>query len=329
MTSRVRVGIAGTGAYVPEKVLANSWFEGQVDTSDEWIVQRTGISERRMVAEGQATSDLCIEAGKRALEAARVDPKDVDLVVVGTLTPDHLLPACSVLVQQGLGATRAGAFDVNAACTGFMTAMNTCEAFVASGRAKRVLAIGGESLTRFVDYKDRSSCILFGDGAGAAVLAPWEDCKQGEVLRTTLGADASGYKFIHMISGGSRKPPTPESIAAGENFIRIAGRETYRFAVHKMAETIGQMLEGYTYDEVSVLVPHQVNQRIIDGALERLGWTSEKVIVNIDRYGNTSAASVPIAFDEAVRGGRMEKGKLVVLVAFGAGLTWGGALLRW
>jgi 3-oxoacyl-[acyl-carrier-protein] synthase-3 len=329
MTSRVRVGIAGTGAYVPEKVLPNSWFEGQVDTSDEWIVQRTGISARRMVAPDQATSDLCIEAGKRACEAAGVDPKDLDLVVVGTLTPDHLLPACSVLVQQGLGASKAGAFDVNAACTGFLTAMNTCEAFVAAGRAKRVLAIGGESLTRFVDYKDRSSCILFGDGAGAAVLAPFDECRQGEVLRTTLGADASGYKFIHMISGGSRKPPTPDTIAAGENYIRIAGRETYRFAVHKMAETIGQMLEGHTYDEVSVLVPHQVNQRIIDGALERLGWTSEKVMVNIDKYGNTSAASVPIALDEAVRAGRMEKGKLVVLVAFGAGLTWGGALVRW
>jgi 3-oxoacyl-[acyl-carrier-protein] synthase-3 len=192
-----------------------------------------------------------------------------------------------------------------------------------------VLAIGGEALTRFVDYKDRSSCILFGDAAGAAIFSPYEQCEQGEVLRTTLGADASGYKFIHMISGGSRKPPTTETLAAGENYIRIAGRETYRFAVNKMAETIEQMLEGHTYDDVSVLVPHQVNQRIIDGALERLGWNAEKVIVNIDRYGNTSAASVPVALDEAVRAGRMEKGKLVVMVAFGAGLTWGGALLRW
>ena len=329
MTTRVQVGLAGTGSYLPEKELPNSYFESLVDTSDEWIVQRTGIKSRRMVAPEQATSDLCIAAGKRALEAAKIDAQDLDLVIVGTLTPDHLLPATSVLVQQGLGATRAGAFDVAAACTGFLTAMNTAEAFIASGRAKRVLAIGAESLTRFVDYKDRSSCILFGDAAGAAVFMPHADCQQGEVLRTTLGADASGYKFIHMISGGSRKPPTPETIAAGENYIRIAGRETYRFAVQKMAETIGQMLEGYSYDELSVLVPHQVNQRIIDGALERLGWTSEKVIVNIDKYGNTSAASVPVALDEAVRSGRMEKGKLVVLVAFGAGLTWGGALLRW
>lgn len=329
MTTRVRVGLAGTGAYLPERVLPNSYFENLVDTSDEWIVQRTGIRERRMAAPEEATSDMCVLAARRALEAARVDPKDLDLIVVGTLTPDHILPACSVLVHHALGATKAGAFDCNAACTGFLTAMNTAEAFVASGRAKRVLAIGAESLTRFVDYHDRSSCILFGDAAGAAVFMPHEECRQGEVLKTTLGADGSGYKFIHMTAGGSRLPPTHATIDAGEHYIRVAGRETYRFAVHKMADTIGQMLEGHSYDDVSVVVPHQVNQRIIDGALERLGWTADKVVINIDRVGNTSAASVPVALDEAVRSGRIEKGKLVVLVAFGAGLTWGGALLRW
>ncbi len=329
MSSRVRVGLAGTGSYVPDRVVPNSYFEALVDTSDEWIVQRTGIRERHFAAPEQATSDLCILAGRRALEAARVDPKDLDLVIVGTLTPDHLLPACSVLVQQALGAKHAGAFDVNAACTGFLTAMNTAEAFVASGRAKRVLAIGAESLSRFVDFKDRTSCILFGDAAGAAVFMPHEECRQGEILRSTLGADGSGYSFIHMTGGGSRLPPTHATVDAGAHFIRIAGRETYRFAVHKMAETIAQMLEGHSYDELSLVVPHQVNQRIIDGALERLGWNSEKVVINIDRIGNTSAASVPVALDEAVRAGRLEKGKLVVLVAFGAGLTWGGALMRW
>ena len=329
MTSRVRVGLAGTGSYIPERVVPHSFFESLVDTSDEWIVQRTGIHERRFAAPEQATSDLCIQAARRALESARIDPADLDMIVLGTLTPDHLLPACSVLVQQALGATRAAAFDVNAACTGFMTAMNTAEAFVASGRARRVLAIGAETLTRFVDFKDRSSCILFGDAAGAAVFVPHDDCRQGEVLRTTLGADGSGYKFIHMTGGGSRLPPTHASIDNGDHFIRVAGRETYRFAVQKMAETIEQMLEGHSYDDVCVVVPHQVNQRIIDGALERLGWPADKVIVNIDRVGNTSAASVPVALDEAVRAGRMEKGKLVILVAFGAGLTWGGALLRW
>jgi 3-oxoacyl-[acyl-carrier-protein] synthase-3 len=329
MSTRVRVGLAGTGSYVPERVVPNSYFEALVDTSDEWIVQRTGIKERHFNAPEQATSDLCIQAGRRALEAARVDPKDLDLIIVGTLTPDHLLPACSVLVQQALGAKKAGAFDVNAACTGFLTAMNTADAFVGSGRARRVLAIGGESLSRFVDFKDRTSCILFGDGAGAAVFMPHDECRQGEILKTSLGADGAGYGFIHMTGGGSRQPPTHATIDAGEHYIRVAGRETYRFAVHKMAETIADMLEGYSYDDLSLVVPHQVNQRIIDGALERLGWTSEKVVVNIDRIGNTSAASVPIALDEAVRAGRLEKGKLVVLAAFGAGLTWGGALMRW
>ncbi|MDZ4774242.1 MAG: beta-ketoacyl-ACP synthase III [Planctomycetota bacterium] len=329
MPSRVRVGLAGTGSYVPERVVPNSFFEALVDTSDEWIVQRTGIRSRHFNAPEQATSDLATLAGRRACEAASVDPKDLDLIIVGTLTPDHLLPACSVLVQQALGATKAGAFDVNAACTGFLTAMNTAEAFVASGRAKRVLAIGAESLSRFVDFKDRTSCILFGDAAGAAVFMPHDDCKQGEVLKSSLGADGTGYKFIHMTGGGSRLPPTHATIDNGDHYIRVAGRETYRFAVHKMAETIADMLEGHSYDDVAVVVPHQVNQRIIDGALERLGWNSDKVVVNIDRIGNTSAASVPVALDEAVRAGRMEKGKLVVLVAFGAGLTWGGALLRW
>jgi len=329
MSSRVRVGIAGTGSYVPERVVANSFFEAHIDTSDEWIVQRTGIKERRFVAPDQATSDLCLIAAQRALESARLTPADLDLIIVGTLTPDHLLPGTSALLQEMLGAKRAGAFDVNAACTGFLTALNTAEAFIAAGRARHVLAIGAESLSRFVDLKDRSSCILFGDGAGAAIVAPHDECKQGEILRTSLGADGSGYKFIHMTGGGSRLPPTHETLESGEHFIRVQGRETYRFAVHKMAEIITEMMEGHTADELCLVVPHQVNQRIIDGALERLGWSEEKIMVNIQRYGNTSAASVPIAFDEAVRTGRLVKGKLVILVAFGAGLTWGGALLRW
>lgn len=329
MTSRVRVGTAGTGSYVPARVVPNSWFESRVDTSDEWIVQRTGIQTRRFVADDEATSDMALHASRRALEAARIAPEDLDLIVCGTLTPDHLLPATSALLQERLGARRAGAFDVNAACTGFMTAFSTAEAFIAAGRARRVLAIGAETLSRFVDYKDRTSCILFGDAAGAAVLAPWEDCRQGEVLRTILGADGSGYPHIHMVAGGSRMPPTIETVNAGYHHIRVNGREVFRFAVQRMSELIEELARGHEYDEIGLLVPHQVNRRIIDAALERVGWTDEKVIVNIQHYGNTSAASVPVAFDEAVRAGRAPKGKLVILVAFGAGLTWGGALLRW
>ncbi len=329
MASRIRVGIAGTGSYTPERVVPNAYFEEFLDTSDEWIVQRTGIRERRFAAEGQATSDLCVEAGKRALEAAGIRPEDLDLVIVGTLTPDYPLPSTACLVQDRLGATRAGAFDVAAACTGFMTALSTGEAFVAAGRAKRVLVIGAETLSRFVDYTDRGSAIIFGDGAGAAILTPLDECGQGEVLKTTLGADGSGYDFIHIPGGGAKAPPTHASIDAGQHFIKMRGRDVYRFAVSHMAEMIEEMLEGYDRDDLTLIVPHQVNRRIIDTALDRLEMTDEKVMINIQHYGNTSAATVPIALDEAARAGRMEKGKLVVLCAFGAGLTWGGSLLRW
>ncbi len=309
--------------------MTNHDFEQLVDTSDEWIVQRTGIRERRFVAPEQATSDLCIEAGRQALASAGIAPTDLDLVIVGTLTPDYLLPACATLVQSALGATNAGAFDVNAACTGFLTALHTGECFIAAGRARNVLTIGAESLSRFLDMSDRTSCILFGDGAGAAVLRPHSECGRGEILRSTLGADGSGYDLIHMKGGGARMPPTTESIARGDHFIRLRGREVFRFAVTKMSELIAQMVEGYDPADVSVVVPHQVNARIIEAAIERLGWPMDRVFVNIDKYGNTSAATVPMAFHEAIEQGRVEPGKLVVFVAFGAGLTWGGTLIRW
>jgi 3-oxoacyl-[acyl-carrier-protein] synthase-3 len=329
MAQRIPVGIAGTGSYVPERVVPNAFFEKLVDTSDEWIVQRTGIQERRFAAEDQATSDLSVEAAKRALESAGVKPEELDLIVLGTLTPDYLLPSTACLVQDRIGATNAGAFDVNAACTGFLTALHTGEAFVAAGRARRVLVIGAEKLTSFVDFTDRTSCIIFGDAAGAAVLTPLDECGQGEILRTTLGADGKGYDFIHMPGGGSRKPPTRETLEKREHFIRMRGRDVFRFAVTYMGEMVRKMIEGHSPDEVTVVVPHQVNKRIIEAALERLEIPSEKVVVNIEKYGNSSAATVPLALDEALREGRIEKGKLVVLVAFGAGLTWGGTLIRW
>ncbi len=329
MASRVRVGIAGTGSYVPERVVPNAEFESFLDTSDEWIVQRTGIRERRWVAEGENTSDLCVHAGKRALEAAGISAADLDLVIVGTLTPDYPLPSTACLVQDRIGATKAGAFDVQAACTGFLTAMNTAEAFIAAGRARRALVIGAEALSRFVDMSERGSCILFGDAAGAAVLMPHEDCGQGEVLRTTLGADGSGFEFIHISGGGSVHPATHDTVEAKQHYIRLKGRDVFRFAVKHMSQLIEEMLEGYDPDELGLIVPHQVNRRIIDAALDRVGMTDEKVMVNIQHYGNTSAATVPVALDEAVVQGRIEKGKLVVLVAFGAGLTWGASLIRW
>jgi 3-oxoacyl-[acyl-carrier-protein] synthase-3 len=310
-------------------VVPNSFFEEFLDTSDEWIVQRTGIQERRFAAPGQATSDLSVEAGRRALEAAGVRAEELDLVIVGTLTPDYQLPSTACIVQDALGAKNAGAFDCNAACTGFLTALHTGEAFIAAGRARRVLVVGAETLSRFVDFRDRASCIIFGDGAGAAVLTPFDECGQGEILRTTLGSDGSGYDYIHIKAGGSRLPTTAETVGAGQHFIRMRGREVYRFAVTYMGNLIEEMLREHDPSELSLIVPHQVNRRIIDAALERVNMTDDKVVVNIQRYGNTSAATVPIALDEARREGRIEKDKLVVLVAFGAGLTWGATLIRW
>jgi 3-oxoacyl-[acyl-carrier-protein] synthase-3 len=329
MTERVRVGIAGVGAYAPERVVTNDYFAEIVDTSHEWIVQRTGIRERRFAAEGETLSSMAVTAAENALKHAGLEGVDLDLIVTGTLTPDQLLPGASVLIQDRLGATGAGAFDISSACTGFLSALHTAEAFVAAGRAKRVLAVGGEILSRYIDMEDRTSCILFGDGAGAAVVTPWEECRQGEILKTSLGSDGSLYDIIHMEGGGSNVRPTAESVAAGQHLIRIRGREVYRFAVGKMAELIAEMAEGHDADEIGLVIPHQVNARIIESALEKVGWPKEKVVINIDRYANTSAATVPMAWAEAFDDGRLEKGKLVILVAFGAGVTWGASLLRW
>ena len=329
MAAIQRVGIAGTGSYLPERVVPNSFFEGIVDTSNEWIVQRTGIENRHFVSAHESTSSMSIEAARRALEAAQLEPEDLDLIIVGTLTPDHLLPACSALVQEGLGAKNAGAFDCNAACTGFMTAMSTGEAFVRAGRARRVLVIGAEALSRFVNFEDRGSCILFGDGAGAAILTPWEDCERGEILDTSLDADGSGYEYIHMKGGGSAHPPTPETLAEKIHYITVRGREVYRFAVTTMADLVQRMMEGHDPDELGLIVPHQVNLRIIESAAERIDLPMEKVFTNIQSYGNTSAASVPLALDEAFRAGLLESGKLICMPAFGAGMAWGHVLLRW
>jgi 3-oxoacyl-[acyl-carrier-protein] synthase-3 len=327
--ARVRVGIAGSGSYVPERVVPNSFFEGLVDTSDEWIVQRTGIRERRWAAEGECTSDLATRAAERALADAGIAGRDIDLVVLGTVSPDRFIPPSAPQIAERLGAVNAGVFDCNAACTGFMAAFSTGEAFVAAGRARNVLVIGAETLSRYTDLTDRSSCILFGDAAGAMVLSPFETCGQGEVLKTTLGGDGAGYQHIYMPAGGSHRPTSHETVEAREHYIRVNGREVYRFAVNKMVDMCREMLGEHDLSELGVVVPHQVNARIIQAAIERLGWPEEKVMVNIERYGNSSSGTVPLAFDEARRAGRFEKQKLVILTAFGAGLTWGGALVRW
>ncbi|MDA1062509.1 MAG: ketoacyl-ACP synthase III [Chloroflexi bacterium] len=330
MRTLTPAGIAGTGSFLPERVVTNDDFARTVDTSDEWIVKRTGIRERRFVADDQQNSDLAIGAAQRALEAAGLAPEELDLIVVGTLTADHLMPSVACQVQDRLGATKAGAFDVQSACTGFLTALHTAEAFVAAGRAKNVLVIGTEALSRYLDMSDRTSCILFGDGAGAAVVRPLADCGgQGEILRTTLGADGGGFEFIHIPHGGTKFPHNHAAYVASQHFIGLKGREVYRFAVSKMSSLITEMAAGFDPDEIGLIVPHQVNMRIIESAMARVGWGMDRTFINIDKYGNTSAASVPIALDEAYRAGKLEKGKLVVMVAFGAGLTWGASLMRW
>lgn len=325
----IPVGIAGLGSCLPDRVVTNHDLSKLVDTNDEWIVKRTGISERRWVSEGENCSDLAAEAGRRALADAGLEASDLDLIIVGTLSADYLMPSCAVLVQERLGADRAGAFDVASACTGFLTAMDAATAFVASGRAKTVLAIGTEALSRYLDMTDRTSCILFGDGAGAAVITTHEVAGNGEVLKSCLGSDGKGYDYITIPTGATKAPHNSPDYDRPNHFIRLRGREVYRFAVTKMTELIREMIEGYDPDDVALVVPHQVNMRIIESSLERLGWTEERCFLNIHRYGNTSAASVPIALDEAKREGRLVPGKLCVMVAFGAGLTWGANLIRW
>ena len=329
MSSPRAVGIAGTGMHVPERVVPNSWFEDFLDTSDEWIVQRTGIHERRYAGEGETTSTMSVAAARQACENAGIDPKDLDAILVGTLTPDYPLPSTACLVQAELGAKNAFAMDVAAACTGFIYGTQVGESLIAAGRAERVLVIGAETLSRVIDFSDRGSCILFGDGAGAAILTPHETCGQGRIVRTELGADGKGFDNIIIPGGGSKQPQGVDVLEQHGQFIHLKGREVFRFAVSIMGEMIERMAEGIDLDEVSLVVPHQVNKRIIDAAVERIDLPPERVAVNIEKFANTSAATVPMALHEAVRDGRIEKGKYVITVAFGAGMTWGASLIEW
>lgn len=329
MSDPIRVGIAGTGSYVPERRLSNLELEKMVDTSDAWIVERTGIRERRIVAEGMTCSDLAFEASRRALESSGVLAKDLDLIIVATVTADSPLPSAACLLQHRLGAEKAAAFDLAAACAGFIYATSTGKQFVKSGRYKNVLVVGAEVLSSITDYQDRNSCILFGDGAGAAVLTA--DASQGEILSTFLRGDGSGADLIHIPAGGSRLRTTHQTIEDRGHYMKLRGREVFKFAVSRMTELIESAIAKYDMkeDDLGLVIPHQVNLRVIDAALRRLEIPPEKVFTNIDRYGNTSSASIPIALDEARRAGRLVKDKYVICVAFGAGLTWGSIVLRW
>jgi len=329
MKARWAVEIAGTGAHLPTHVVTNEHFTKTLDTSDEWIVQRTGIRERRIVGPGESTLTLSAGASRQALAEAGLRPDQLDLIVHATATPDHPLPATACELQAELGCGWIPAFDIQAACSGFVYALVNAAQFIASGMASNVLTLGSETLTSITDMEDRGTAILFGDGAGAAILRPSEDPSKG-ILAAKLGADGARAKAVWVPAGGSAEPASTKTVNERLHYMKMKGRAIYKFAVTTMHSLVKETAEeaGVGLDELALVIPHQSNLRIIESAVERLGLPMEKVSINIDRYGNTSAASIPLALHEARETGRIKSGDLVMLVAFGAGLTWGSALMR-
>jgi 3-oxoacyl-[acyl-carrier-protein] synthase III len=323
------VGIIGTGRYVPERVLSNRDLEQMVDTNDEWIVTRTGISERRIAAQNQASSDLAYEASKIALKNAGVTAEEIDLIIVATVTPDMSFPSTACLLQEKLGAKKAAAFDLSAACSGFIYGLANAMNFIAAGIYKHALVVGAECLSKITDYTDRNTCILFGDGSGAVVLG---EVPEGRGFRSfELGADGSGGELLRIAGGGSRHPSSAESIDQKLHYIHMEGRDVFKFAVRIMGSAAEEALRkaGKAKEDIDLLIPHQANIRIIQSAIDRLGLPEEKCMVNLHRYGNVSAASIPIALAEAVEENRIQEGDCVVFVGFGGGLTWGASVLIW
>lgn len=324
------VGIAGLGYAIPERRVDNNYFTRFVETSDEWVVQRTGIKERRWLEDHRKPSDLFTDAAAAAITDSGLSAEDIDLIVLCTVSGDQQgIPASACIVQENLGCKNAGAFDIQAACAGFVYGLSIGSQFIKAGTYKNVLVIGGEALSRISDIYDRNSVIIFSDGAGAAVLQPHSVCQQGLIEDLTLGADGSGAQFISRPRGGGSEPITPEILAEGTHLIRLEGRAVYRFAVSRMVKLMKWGMQDQNPDDLCLMVPHQVNRRILEKAMEMLDIDENKMFINIDFYGNTSAGSVPIALTEARDQGRLEKGKLIVLAAFGSGLTWGGARIRW
>jgi 3-oxoacyl-[acyl-carrier-protein] synthase-3 len=318
----------GVGSALPDNLVPNTYFETLVDTTDEWIRDRTGIAARHFAPEGVVTSDLAEEAARKALDVAAVPPEQLDLIVCGTLTPDTPIPSTAVWVQRKLGVT-CPAFDVNAACAGFSYAMSTGAAFIGSGAAETVLVLGAEILSRVLDFTDRTTCVLFGDGAGAVLLRPAD---APGIVGSVLGADGRSAEILIIPAGGSARPPSHQTVDARDHSIRMPkGRDVFKRAVTDMAGSCRELLEksGYTPDDVDVLIPHQANARIMTAVADRLGITGDRAIVDVEEVGNTSAASIPIALDRAWRAGRIREGDLVLLTSFGAGLAWGATLIRW
>ena len=322
-------GIIGTGSYLPETIIPNEYFVKYLETSDEWITSRTGIQERRKASPGQATSDLGAEAARRAIADAGLTPLDIDMIIVATVTPDMLFPSTACLVQEKIGAYHAAAFDLSAACSGFIYGLSVANAYVATGMYQNVLVIGAEVLSAVLNPQDRRTVVLFGDGAGAAVVSQVEDGKG--FLAFDLGADGSGGEVLQVAAGGSRLPANQETLDKGLHYLTMQGKEVFKFAVRVLGLTAKKVLgkAGMETEEVDFLIPHQANIRIVDAALRRFRISKEKTMINLEKYGNTSGASIPIALDEAIKEGKIQDGQKVVMVGFGAGLTWGSAVLHY
>ncbi|MDR0879905.1 MAG: ketoacyl-ACP synthase III [Clostridioides sp.] len=323
-----KAGIIGVGSQVPEERVDNYYFEHIMDTSDEWITTRTGIKERRRIAEGEASSDLAFNAAKKAIESSRIKPEELDMIIVSTITPDSSLPSVSCILQDKLGAVNAAAFDLSAACSGFVYGLTVATQFIENGMYENILVVGVETLSTITNYEDRKTAVLFGDGAGAAVVGRVEE---GGIRSTYIGADGSGRDYLQISAGGSRMPASHESVDKNLHKVTMSGSNVFKFAVRKMEEASIIAIEkaGLAPEDINFYVPHQANIRIIEASAKRLGLDMEKVYVNIDRYGNMSSASIPVAMDEAYREGKIKKGDNVVIVGFGGGLTWGSAVINW
>ncbi|MBI5675065.1 MAG: ketoacyl-ACP synthase III [Nitrospirae bacterium] len=325
----LRGRIIGTGSYVPKNILTNFDIGKMVDTSDEWITERTGIKERRIAGEGEAASDLSLQASKRALSEAGIKPNEIDMIIVATMSGDMPMPSTAAILQGKLGAKNAAAFDINGACSGFLYGLSVADSFIKSGMSKKLLLVGVDVNSRFINWQDRSTCVLFGDGAGAVVMKPTRT-KRG-ILSTHLHSDGDLWDLICLPGGGSRHPASSESIKNNLHCIKMKGNETFKAAVRTLEKLALNTLKANNIkpSQLAMLIPHQANLRIIKAMAKRLGLPMSKVVVNLDRYGNTSGASIPIALDEAVREGRVRSGDYILFEAFGSGLTWASALVRW
>lgn len=329
MIKILKTKIAGTGSYLPERVLTNADLEKMVDTSDEWISTRTGIKERRIVNEDQAASDLAYEASKKAIQAAQVKPEELDMIIVATITPDMVFPATACVLQEKLGVKGIAAFDLEAACSGFLYGISIGSQFIATGMYNNILVVAAEALSKIIDWKDRSTCILFADGAGAVILKPSSD--NSRIISSYLGADGTGADLVGVPAGGSRLPASQETVRNGQHYMKMKGNGLFKRAVKVMVQAIDISLEksGLTYDEIDFFIPHQANIRIINAVARRIGIDKDKAYVNLDQCGNMSAASVAVALDQAVREGKIKKGDKVLLTCFGGGLTWASLVIEW